>query len=114
MTDITHEPHRLGSNQYLPDFLFEVCDSSDEVYVEVKPIVYANEAWLAIDAARETGSNLMVVDDFGRDQWYCYASVSTGELDFYSRLKEHGLEIAIPETFCRPIYYFSRPWCAAA
>jgi|SRR5215469_1413195 len=106
LTKIIHEPFRLGRNQYLPDFGIASRKTEDGVFVEVKPIAFAHEALLAIDTARETGINLMVVDDFGRDDWVCYGSVSLGDIDFFSTLKEHAMEVGIPDNSGRLMFFY--------
>lgn len=107
LTTIIHEPHRLGQNQYLPDFLIKGLDG-DEVYIEVKPLNYACETWIALDAARETGDSLMVVDEFSRNVWGCFASVWNSELDFYTTLIAQVLRITIPAERGRPVFFYNR------
>lgn len=103
---ITHEPPRIGRNQYLPDFLVTAnniaglpdfllgpTELGPSVYVEVKPVAFADKAWLAIDAAREIRADLMVVHDIGWDDWCCYTLVCRGQLKFFSTFEEHGIRV---------------------
>jgi hypothetical protein len=86
-----YEPCCLGPERYVPDFA--VYDDRDQiaefprVLVEVKPICFHTEAWIAIRAAQECGDWLMVVDSPERREFGCYAVVWQGELAFFTRSK---------------------------
>lgn len=104
-TQIYYEPHRIGRNQYLPDFLVSDATGGDDVYVEIKPIRFASEASIAIEAARETGIRLLLIDSLDRDTWGCFASVVCGRIDFFTSLEGHALQVGVSTRRWRPMWF---------
>jgi hypothetical protein len=83
----------LGQQKYQPDFSCPFGYYSK--FIEIKPMVFAREAQLAINSAcEEPEADLIIVHSEERDSWRCWAVVHAGCIWFYSVISCKTLQLA--------------------
>jgi hypothetical protein len=107
-----YEFEPIGSESYLPDFTLFYGSDDDlcKLFIEIKPIRFCSESWVAIRAAQECGECLMVIDSPERGQYGCYASVYIGTLTFYTSRRRMMPEVGFDNDRKRPVFYFCGPF----